>query len=183
MSGIPHTLPKGAPEIAEVRGEVYMSADDFAALNERQIAAGKPEFANPRNAAAGSLRQLDPTITAKRPLRFFAYAWGEMSDLPAQTQSGMVELFAAWGFAVNPEFRVCADAQDLLAHWQDIEARRALLGYDVDGMVYKSTRSTTRTGWVLCRARRAGPSRISFRRSRRPPYCRISTFRSGAPAH
>ena len=137
VSGIPHTLPKGAPEVAEVRGEVYMSADDFAALNERQIAAGKPEFANPRNAAAGSLRQLDPTITAKRPLRFFAYAWGEMSDLPAQTQSGMVELFAAWGFAVNPEFRVCADAQDLLAHWQDIEARRALLGYDVDGMVYK----------------------------------------------
>jgi DNA ligase (NAD+) len=114
-----------------------MSADDFAALNERQIAAGKPEFANPRNAAAGSLRQLDPTITARRPLRFFAYAWGEMSDLPAQTQSGMVELFAAWGFAVNPEFRVYADAQDLLAHWQDIEARRALLGYDVDGMVYK----------------------------------------------
>lgn len=137
VSGIPHTLPKGAPEVAEVRGEVYMSADDFAALNERQIAAGKPEFANPRNAAAGSLRQLDPTITARRPLQFFAYAWGEMSDLPAQTQSGMVELFAAWGFAVNPEFRVCADAQDLLAHWQDIEARRALLGYDVDGMVYK----------------------------------------------
>jgi DNA ligase (NAD+) len=137
VSGIPHTLLKGAPEVAEVRGEVYMSADDFAALNERQIAAGKPEFANPRNAAAGSLRQLDPTITARRPLRFFAYAWGEMSDLPAQTQSGMVELFAAWGFAVNPEFRVYADAQDLLAHWQDIEARRALLGYDVDGMVYK----------------------------------------------
>ncbi len=137
VSGIPHALPNGAPEVAEVRGEVYMSADDFAALNERQIAAGKPEFANPRNAAAGSLRQLDPTITARRPLRFFAYAWGEMSDLPAQTQSGMVELFAAWGFAVNPEFRACADAQDLLAHWQDIEARRALLGYDVDGMVYK----------------------------------------------
>ena len=137
VSGIPLTLPEGAPEAAEVRGEVYMSADDFAAVNERQIAAGKPEFANPRNAAAGSLRQLDPTITAKRPLRFFAYAWGEMSDLPAQTQSGMVELFAAWGFAVNPEFRICADAQDLLAHWQDIGARRALLGYDVDGMVYK----------------------------------------------
>ena len=137
VSGIPHTLPQGAPEVAEVRGEVYMSAEDFDALNERQKSAGKAEFANPRNAAAGSLRQLDPAITATRPLRFFAYAWGEMSDLPVQTQSGMVELFAAWGFAVNPELRLCAGAPELLAHWEDIETRRALLGYDVDGMVYK----------------------------------------------
>ncbi len=137
VMGIPHTLPKGAPEVVEVRGEVYMSAEGFAALNEHQIATGKPEFANPRNAAAGSLRQLDPTITAMRPLQFFAYAWGEMSDLPAQTQSGMLEFFAISGFTVNPEFRLCVSAEELLAHWQDIERRRALLGYDVDGMVYK----------------------------------------------
>lgn len=137
VSGIPHKLPDGVPEIVEVRGEVYMSASDFTALNERQKAAGKSEFANPRNAAAGSLRQLDPAITATRPLRFFAYAWGEMSDLPAQTQSGMVALFAAWGFDLNSDFRVCDGTDDLLAHWRDIEARRARLGYDVDGMVYK----------------------------------------------
>lgn len=135
--GIPHTLPSGAPDIVEVRGEVYMSADDFAGLNSRQAEAGRPEFANPRNAAAGSLRQLDPAVTATRPLQFFAYAWGEMSYMPADSQAGMVRQFADWGFTTNPEFRVCAGANELLAHWQSIEARRAVLGYDVDGMVYK----------------------------------------------
>ena len=90
------------PEIVEVRGEVYMTRDDFAALNARQEAAGDKVFANPRNAAAGSLRQLDPTITAARPLRLFAYAWGELSGAPAETQEGFLARLAAWGFQVNP---------------------------------------------------------------------------------
>lgn len=127
------------PEIFEVRGEVYMGHADFAALNARQEAAGKPLFANPRNAAAGSLRQLDPAITASRPLKFFAYAWGEVSEggLPAQTQFGVIEAFARWGLPTNPLTVLCQSADELLAHYRRIGEGRASLGYDIDGVVYK----------------------------------------------
>lgn len=137
IAGIPHRLPGNAPEVAEVRGEIYLSHADFAAINARQAAAGDKLFANPRNAAAGSLRQLDPAITAARPLKFFAYAWGEMSVLPANSQFGMVEAFAAWGLPTNPLMVRAADVAGLLAHYRGIEAQRASLGYDIDGVVYK----------------------------------------------
>ncbi len=140
LPDIPHVLPEGVPEVVEVRGEVYMSGENFAALNERQIAAKAKPFANPRNAAAGSLRQLDAKITASRPLSFFAYTWGQMSYLPADTQRGMMACFKAWGFQVNPAFIGVTHPDGLLAHWADIEAQRAALGYDIDGMVYKVDR-------------------------------------------
>ncbi|MGW9330819.1 NAD-dependent DNA ligase LigA [Bosea sp. NPDC055594] len=125
------------PEVAEVRGEVYLGHADFAAINQRQREKEEREFANPRNAAAGSLRQLDVSITASRPLRFFAYAWGEMPVLPAETQLGMVGTFARWGFRTNPLMVRCESVDELLAHYRLIEAQRATLGYDIDGVVYK----------------------------------------------
>jgi DNA ligase (NAD+) len=134
---IPHQLKGRAPEILEVRGEIYMTHEDFAALNERQGQAGKTLFANPRNAAAGSLRQLDPAITAARPLHFFAYAWGEVSDMPADTQLGMVEAFARYGLPVNPLTHLYDSAEGLLKFYREMEDRRAHLGYDIDGVVYK----------------------------------------------
>lgn len=140
LPDIPHKLPEGVPDVVEIRGEVYMSHADFAALNERQEAAKGKIFANPRNAAAGSLRQLDVSVTAARPLSFFAYTWGEMSAMPADTQSGMMDCFRAWGFEVNPAFTRVADTQGLLEHWAEIEQQRATLGYDIDGMVYKVDR-------------------------------------------
>lgn len=133
---IPQVL-EGAPEVLEVRGEVYMSHDDFADLNARYTARGGKSFANPRNAAAGSLRQLDATITADRPLRFFAYAWGALSVPLADTQMGAVERLAALGFQTNPLTQKFTDLQELLAHYRSIEAQRATLGYDIDGVVYK----------------------------------------------
>lgn len=138
VQDIPAVLAgSGWPEICEVRGEVYLSHADFAAINARQEAAGKPLFANPRNAAAGSLRQLDPAITASRPLRFFAYAWGELSAPIAETQTGVLEHFAAWGLPVNPRTQTFTDTEAMLAHYRGIEADRAGLGYDIDGVVYK----------------------------------------------
>ncbi|TXN74540.1 NAD-dependent DNA ligase LigA, partial [Methylobacterium sp. WL18] len=135
---IPATLAgTGWPEICEIRGEVYLSHADFAAINARQEAAGKPLFANPRNAAAGSLRQLDPGITASRPLKFFAYAWGELSAPIAETQSGTLQRFADWGLPVNPLTRTFTDIESMLGHYRRIEADRAGLGYDIDGVVYK----------------------------------------------
>lgn len=128
------------PDVIEVRGEVYMSHADFEALNARQQAVGKEPFANPRNAAAGSLRQLDSRITAARPLRFFAYAWGEASALPAKTQSGVVEAFRAWGFSINPLMTRCENVDALLQLYRAVEAKRATLGYDIDGVVYKVDR-------------------------------------------
>lgn len=130
----------GWPDVVEVRGEVYMSHADFASLNARQRDRGKPEFANPRNSAAGSLRQLDPAVTAQRPLRFFAYAWGEISSEPFATQSDAISCFKDWGFSVNPLFTRCEGTEDLLAHYRDIEQQRASLGYDIDGVVYKVDR-------------------------------------------
>ncbi|HEY8380694.1 MAG TPA: NAD-dependent DNA ligase LigA [Microvirga sp.] len=138
VGDIPQRLRgSGVPEVCEVRGEVYLSHQDFAGINERQAAAGKALFANPRNAAAGSLRQLDPAITASRPLRFFAYAWGDMSAMPSGTQHGMIACFDAWGFKTNPLTRRCTSIGELLAHYRAIEADRANLGYDIDGVVYK----------------------------------------------
>lgn len=141
IAEIPHHLSgAGVPDVIDVRGEVYMSGADFRALNTRQEEAGKPVFANPRNAAAGSLRQLDSAITANRPLRFFAYAWGEASSLPAETQHGMVQAFAGWGLPTNPLTVRVEDAAGLIAHYRRIEAERAMLGYDIDGVVYKVDR-------------------------------------------
>ena len=128
---------RGAPERLEVRGEVYMAKSDFAALNARHAGAGKPTFANPRNAAAGSLRQLDPRITAERPLKFFAYSWGDLSGAFAETQHGALEAFKRFGLTVNPLTKLCHSEQDLLTHYRKIEARRADLDYDIDGVVYK----------------------------------------------
>lgn len=127
----------GAPEVLEVRGEVYMSHADFSALNERQDAAGDKTFANPRNAAAGSLRQLDAAITKARPLRFFAYAWGEHSDPLGETQMEAIERLDALGFVTNPLTRLCNGPAEMLAHYAKIEEQRATLGYDIDGVVYK----------------------------------------------
>ena len=137
VKDIPQTLAASAPDLIEVRGEIYMSSNDFAALNEKQIQLGEKTFANPRNAAAGSLRQLDPTITASRPLKFFAYAWGEAPELAERTQYGVVQAFKSWGLPVNPLMVLCHSADELLAHYARIEAQRATLGYDIDGVVYK----------------------------------------------
>jgi DNA ligase (NAD+) len=150
IAEIPRELPDGAPDVLEARGEVYMTHADFAALNARQAAAGKPLFANPRNAAAGSLRQLDAAITRERPLRFFAYAYGELSAPLADTQFGVVEAFKAYGFPTNPLMKRCAGADEMLAHFRSIEAQRSHLGYDIDGVVYKvdDIALQTRLGFV-----------------------------------
>ncbi|WP_444451737.1 NAD-dependent DNA ligase LigA [Rhodobacter capsulatus] len=136
ISDIPQRLT-GAPAVLEVRGEVYMSHADFAALNARQTELGDKTFANPRNAAAGSLRQLDARITASRPLKFFAYSWGALSEPLSDTQFGAIERLKALGFQTNPLTRLCADTAEMLAHYRAIEAQRATLGYDIDGVVYK----------------------------------------------
>ncbi|CAM5764718.1 DNA ligase [Labrys miyagiensis] len=140
IGDVPNVLKGKVPERFEVRGEVYMRHADFNAMNERQAAAGKPLFANPRNAAAGSLRQLDASITASRPLHFFAYAWGDVSSLPADTQYGVVQAFAEWGFTVNPLMVRCHGVDELLKRYHMIEEQRASLGYDIDGVVYKVDR-------------------------------------------
>ncbi|MBL4919157.1 NAD-dependent DNA ligase LigA [Szabonella alba] len=133
---IPTTI-SGAPDLLEVRGEVYMAHEDFVALNARQAERGGKTFANPRNAAAGSLRQLDAAITAARPLRFFAYAWGALSEPLAETQMGAIERLAGFGFRTNPLTRLCQSPAELLNHYRMIEAQRGSLGYDIDGVVYK----------------------------------------------
>ena len=117
-----------------------MTKSDFLALNKRQEASGRRLFANPRNAAAGSIRQLDASITASRPLGFFAYAWGEMSAIPADTQSGMIQWFALCGFKTNPLIKLCGSVEALIAFHREIEIRRAALDYDIDGVVYKVDR-------------------------------------------
>ena len=133
---IPQEL-QNAPDVLEVRGEIYMSHADFAALNDAQANRNAKPFANPRNAAAGSLRQLDPTVTQSRPLRFFAYAWGEISEPLAATQAEAIKRLQDLGFTTNPLTRLCKDPNQLLDVYQDIETRRASLGYDIDGVVYK----------------------------------------------
>jgi DNA ligase (NAD+) len=134
---IPQQLPKGAPAVVEVRGEVYMAKSDFLALNAQMEVEGKQTYVNPRNTAAGSLRQLDAKVTASRKLKFFAYAWGEMSEMPADTQYEMVQAFKAWGFPVNPLMKRLDSVADILAHYDEIGLKRPDLDYDIDGVVYK----------------------------------------------
>jgi DNA ligase (NAD+) len=141
LEDVPQKLKgRKIPDICEVRGEVYMTKKAFLALNERQKAEGGTIFANPRNSAAGSLRQKDPTITASRPLGFFAYAWGEMSAMPEDTQSGMIGWFERCGFKTNPLTRLCHSVDELIAFHRKIEEQRAELDYDIDGVVYKIDR-------------------------------------------
>jgi DNA ligase (NAD+) len=141
LEDIPKQLRgQDVPAVCDIRGEVYMTKSAFLALNQRQAEAGRQVFANPRNSAAGSLRQLDPSITASRPLGFFAYSWGEMSERPADTQSGMVKWFASAGFKTNPLMKVCGSVEALLAFHDEIGFERGALDYDIDGVVYKVDR-------------------------------------------
>ncbi|AMN44231.1 NAD-dependent DNA ligase LigA [Rhodoplanes sp. Z2-YC6860] len=141
LKDVPHKLKgKRVPEVCEVRGEVYMTKADFLALNKRQAETGGQIFANPRNSAAGSLRQKDSSITASRPLRFFAYAWGEMSEMPADKQSSMIKWLGSAGFHVNPIWKLCHSAEELLAFQHEVGLKRATLEYDIDGVVYKTDR-------------------------------------------
>jgi len=141
LKAVPQRLKgRHPPSVCEVRGEVYMTKSDFLKLNARQKESGGQIFANPRNSAAGSLRQKDPKITASRPLGFFAYGWGEISDMPAKTQSGMAEWFKTCGFDTNPLMKICRSAEELIKFHVGIEERRAKLDYDIDGVVYKVDR-------------------------------------------
>ena len=144
LEDVPKKLKgRSMPAVCEVRGEIYMTKHAFLALNERQKASGDTIFANPRNSAAGSLRQKDPKITASRPLGFFAYAWGEMSTMPADTQSGMIKWFESCGFKTNPLTKLCRSTEELITFHRKIEEGRAELDYDIDGVVYK----VDRIGW------------------------------------
>ena len=141
IADIPHKLKgRNIPAVCEVRGEVYMTAKDFLALNKKQEEAGETVFSNLRNSAVGSLRQKDPLITASRPLKFFAYAWGEMTKTPAATQYDMIAWMGKVGFITNPLITLCKNVDGLLKFYRKIEARRAKLGYDIDGVVYKVDR-------------------------------------------
>ena len=140
IADVPERLPAGAPEVLEVRGEVYMTDADFLALNERQQAAGAKLFANPRNAAAGSLRQLDPAITRARPLRFFGYAWGEVSRPLGKTLAEARETLKGFGFTLNEPSRICRSVDEMIGFYDEIGDRRAGLGFSIDGIVYKINR-------------------------------------------
>ncbi|MCC9620254.1 NAD-dependent DNA ligase LigA [Thalassospira sp. MA62] len=137
IDDIPKTLPDDAPDIVEIRGEVYMARSAFQKLNETQAETGGKTFANPRNAAAGSLRQLDPSISAKRPLRFFAYSFGEISESLAKTQWDFLTKIEGWGFVTNPLTRCLNDADDIMAFYEELGNKRPDLDYDIDGIVYK----------------------------------------------
>jgi DNA ligase (NAD+) len=138
---IPRTLKgKDVPDLLEARGEIYLAHADFEKLNAEQAEAGAKIFANPRNAAAGSLRQLDASITARRPLRFFCYGWGAASSLPADTQHGVYQAFDRWGLPLNPLLELCESTEEMLAFYRRIGMDRAALGYDIDGVVYKVDR-------------------------------------------
>ncbi len=140
VTGLVHELPAGAPAVAEVRGEVYMSKAGFAALNARQAETGGKIFANPRNAAAGSLRQIDASVSAARPLAFIVHGWGEMSALPGETQSAVMDSIGSWGFDAGSHALGDATMEDCLAFTADLERRRAELPFDIDGVVYKVER-------------------------------------------
>jgi DNA ligase (NAD+) len=140
IDDIPTSLPVGVPDILEIRGEVYMRKDDFLAMNERQAKSGGKLFANPRNAAAGSLRQLDVEITRSRPLKFFAYSWGELSEDFAESQWAFLQQIERWGFTTNPQSKLCTSVDEALAVYAQVGADRANLPYDIDGVVYKVNR-------------------------------------------
>ncbi|HLL31401.1 MAG TPA: NAD-dependent DNA ligase LigA, partial [Allosphingosinicella sp.] len=145
IADVPQRLEGDAPDVFEIRGEVYMSKADFAALNARLLAEAEDpakarQFANPRNAAAGSLRQKDPAVTASRPLRFYAHGWGEVSALPAETQLGVMRSIESWGVPIADHLDRFAGLDGLLAHYRAIEAKRADLAFDIDGVVYKVDR-------------------------------------------
>lgn len=140
IGDIPQSLPDTAPDIFEIRGEVYMAKADFLKLNIAQEAMGGKIFANPRNAAAGSLRQKDATVTASRPLRFMAHGWGEISELPADTQWGVMWAIGAWGVPVSPLLILAESGEAALSHYREIQRQRADLPYDIDGVVYKVNR-------------------------------------------
>jgi len=141
MADIPKSVAaKAFPSAFEVRGEIYMRHSDFEKLNSEQAKQGLKVFANPRNAAAGFVRQLDPCVTARRPLRFFAYGWGDVERLPADTQWGVYEALSDWDFPVNPFMRLTNSVGEMLETYREIEQRRAGLGYDIDGVVYKINR-------------------------------------------
>ena len=179
---IPQRLEGDAPDVFEIRGEVYMSKEDFAALNQRQEAEGGKIFANPRNAAAGSLRQKDAGVTAARPLRFYAHGWGEVSALPADTQLGMMRAIRAWGVPIAGDIGRFTDLAGLIAHYRTIEAKRADLPFDIDGVVYKVDRLDwqRRLGQVARAPRWALATNSPPRRPR--PSWKRSTSRSAAPA-
>jgi DNA ligase (NAD+) len=141
IGDIPQAIEsRGFPDPFELRGEIYMSRAAFQRLNAEQAKRDERLFANPRNAAAGSLRQLDPNVTAKRPLRFFAYGWGEVADLPAETQWDAYQVLLAWGFPLNPLIRLTRSIEEMLETYRDIESGRSGLDYDIDGIVYKLDR-------------------------------------------
>ncbi|UYO00762.1 MAG: NAD-dependent DNA ligase LigA [Devosia sp.] len=148
IADIPQTLKgSGWPEVIEIRGEVYMTYAEFQALKERSAAAGGQNYVNPRNTAAGSLRQKDPSVTASRNLRFFAYAWGQTTADPAPTQYESVQKFAEWGFAISPLMERATSAEELIAHYRRIEEQRSSLGYDIDGVVYKVDQLELQRRW------------------------------------
>lgn len=140
LADVPKKLKGKAPKLIEIRGEVYMEREAFFALNRRQEAAGEKVFANPRNSAAGSLRQLDVSVTASRPLQFFAYAWGESQGYEPESHWAFLQQLKAWGFKVNPLTRKCRGLEQALAFYRDVGNRRADLPYDIDGVVYKIDR-------------------------------------------
>src|SRR5690606_38529662 len=148
IADIPHRL-KGAgwPQVIEIRGEVYMTYAEFEALKARSAAAGGQDYVNPRNTAAGSLRQKDASITASRNLRFFAYAWGAASEDPASTQYEAVQKFAEWGFQVSPLMVRANSVDELIAQYRLIEEQRSSLGYDIDGVVYKVDQLELQRRW------------------------------------
>ncbi|HMP56469.1 MAG TPA: NAD-dependent DNA ligase LigA, partial [Novosphingobium sp.] len=140
IADIPQVLTGEVPDVFEVRGEVYMSRADFAALNDAQEASGDKLFANPRNAAAGSLRQKDARVTASRPLRFLAHGWGAASEVPADSQFAMMQRIAGWGLPVSPLLARCDDLDAMISHYRSILAHRADLPYEIDGVVFKVDR-------------------------------------------
>jgi DNA ligase (NAD+) len=148
IADIPHRLKgSGWPEVIEIRGEVYMTYAEFEALKERSAAAGGQDYVNPRNTAAGSLRQKDPAVTASRNLKFFAYAWGYTTADPAPTQYEAVQKFAEWGFHVNPLMVRAKSVDELIAQYRLIEEKRSSLGYDIDGVVYKVDQLELQRRW------------------------------------